>query len=275
MNKITISNPKIGSDVEFFVWDTKRAEVVSAEGYIAGTKQVPTRFDAANPWFATQLDNVLAEGNIPPASSAADFSAYLTRLREHIDSVLPDGLRTAAMSAATLRKEFLETENAKSFGCSPSINAWTMQESTLPPRAADSQIRSAGFHIHVGYDDPSEAVNRHIALAMDVFVGVPSVLLEDASARTRRAFGYGRAGDFRHQPHGMEYRVLPSSLCGSPKLIEWTFNATKRALHEIEANHYRVYRDSSVNSSVIQDIINNSNADAAKKVVSAFRIALP
>lgn len=43
---------------------------------------------------------------------------------------------------------------------------------------------------------------------LDLFVGIPSVLIDrDEGAKERRK-QYGKAGDFRYQPHGIEYRTL-------------------------------------------------------------------
>ena len=63
-------NPLVGSDVEFFLQDRTTGEVVSAEGLVKGTKEEPFFFDPENSFFATSLDNVAYEGNIPPAKTA-------------------------------------------------------------------------------------------------------------------------------------------------------------------------------------------------------------
>ena len=205
-----VENPTIGSDVEFFVSDG--TGIVSAEGYIPGTKEEPCRFDPHERWFATQLDNILAEGNIPPTAEKEMFAAHLHRLRHHIDTLLPNGWVTVALGAAEIDGKFLDTVNARRFGCDPSMNAWTGKNDPLPEGAGKSNIRSAGFHIHIGYGEPSIETNELLVRAMDLFVGVPSVLIEGPSAKLRREFGYGKAGNYRNTAWGVEYRTLPSSL---------------------------------------------------------------
>jgi hypothetical protein len=114
-----INNITLGSDVEFFVGDIKAPKKIStAEGLIPGTKKSPAPFGVKG--FATQLDNVLAEGNIPPSNNAYDFAANMITLRRHLDASLKShGKCTVAIPAAKIPEEFLQTENAKTFGCDP------------------------------------------------------------------------------------------------------------------------------------------------------------
>ena len=66
-------------------------------------------------------------------------------------------------------------------------------------KAARTNLRSAGFHIHVGYEsnniDTSIAMLRYI----DAYVGLPSILYD--TDNERRSL-YGKAGCFRLQPYG-------------------------------------------------------------------------
>jgi len=68
-----VSNYMIGSDVEFFLKEKESNEIISAEGIVKGTKTEPYKFDENNPYYATSLDNVMAEGNIPPTTTPAEF----------------------------------------------------------------------------------------------------------------------------------------------------------------------------------------------------------
>jgi len=56
------------------------------------------------------------------------------------------------------------------------------------------------FHVHIGYENPNDDTNRELAKAMDLFLGVPSILMEPNNER--RAVGYGQAGNYRNQKHG-------------------------------------------------------------------------
>ncbi len=132
----------IGSDVEFFLKKKDSNEIVSAEGLIKGTKSDPFKFDKEEPFFATSLDNVMAEGNIPPAKTPAEFFAAVEKLRKYIDSVIPKDLMTVAIPSARLDYKHLMTENAQVFGCDPSLNCWTDEE--VIPQPSGENLRSAG-----------------------------------------------------------------------------------------------------------------------------------
>lgn len=262
-----VGNYMVGSDVEFFLEDIFSHEIVSAEGIIKGTKTEPFKFDKDNTFYATSLDNVMAEGNIPPASSPYEFFCHVEKLRKYIDSTLPQNLRTVALPSARLDFKHLQTENAQVFGCDPSLNCWTGDE--VRPEPSGDNVRSAGFHIHIGYEEPSEGINQELARAMDLFLGIPSVLIEPQNER--KTVGYGLSGNYRHQRHGMEYRSLSSYFSSEQKLIEWCFRNTARAVQFV--NEGRVVELDHLGG-VIQNVINQENRDMAKAICGDFAIEL-
>jgi hypothetical protein len=263
----------IGSDVEYFVQDSKGA-VVSAEGLIPGFKTAPARFDPDEPWFATQLDNVLAEGNIPPAATADQFVSNMERLYKHMDNLVftQIGGGLVAKAAHLFHPTQLVTEWSKTFGCDPSYNCWTGELEEVTP--LNPMLRSAGFHIHIGYESPSMETNRAIARAMDLYLGVPSVLLDD-QGDLRRKGGYGSAGNFRHQKHGVEYRTLSSYLASSPRLLAWAFENARTA-YAVATNDGFIERNPVLRTgSVIQTTINTSDRAAARSLVRQYEIPMP
>ena len=224
-NKIT--QVSIGSDCEWFLENIITGEIVSAENIIKGTKKDPYRFDPENKYYATSLDCVLSEGNIPPTKTPLEFYLALEKLRNYIDSNLPEELITVAIPSARLKDKYLQTETARTFGCEASFNCWTDEE--VKPEATGDNLRSAGLHIHVGYKDSTEETNKEIIKAMELFLGVPSVLLEPKNER--RKVGYGQAGNYRHQPYGgVEYRSLSSHFSSGKDLIQWCFRNTEKAI---------------------------------------------
>lgn len=107
---------QVGSDVEWFLQDKDTKEIVSAEGIIQGTKYEPFKFDDSNHFYSTSLDNVLAEGNIPPAKTATEFYKNINKLIKYINNTIPSSLETACLPSARLNERFLLTDNAKTFG---------------------------------------------------------------------------------------------------------------------------------------------------------------
>lgn len=260
-----VGNYLIGSDVEFFLRNKETKEVVSAEGIIQGTKKEPYKFDKENAFYATSLDNVMAEGNIPPAKTAKEFYLAVKKLRDYIDSVIPGELETVAQPAARLDFEHLMTENAQIFGCDPSNNCWTGEE--VRPQPSGDNLRSAGFHIHVGYDNPNEETNVLLARAMDLFIGVPSILMEPENER--KQVGYGCAGNYRNQKHGMEYRTTSSHFASEEKLIEWCFRNTELAIDFVNKG---LTEEINELGDAIQTTINSEDKELAARFVKRFNI---
>lgn len=113
-----ITDVKIGSDFEVFLRDKNTNEIISAEGIIQGTKKEPYNFDENDSYACTSLDNVLAEANIRPATTAAEFFHGINKALSYINNYIPNHLETIALPAARLDEKWLQTENAKLFGCS-------------------------------------------------------------------------------------------------------------------------------------------------------------
>lgn len=77
-------------------------------------------------------------------------------------------------------------------------------------RAGGMPLRgwALGGHLHFS----GVTLSAPLLRALDNYLALPLLLLEDARAGARRP-RYGVLGDFRHQPHGgFEYRTLPSFL---------------------------------------------------------------
>ena len=67
------------------------------------------------------------------------------------------------------------------------------------PKGTSTNLRSAGFHIHVGYENPDVDTSLSLVRYMDVFLGIPSVVKD--KDKKRRSL-YGKAGCFRLTDYG-------------------------------------------------------------------------
>lgn len=263
-----IQNLLVGSDQEYFLQDKLTNEIVSAEGLIKGTKDEPFKFKGEDSFFATSLDNVLYEGNIPPAKTAEEFVANFDVLRSYMESTIPDTLKTLAKGSARLDFKYLQTDNAKTFGCAVSHNAWTEEAQFVEPKKK-SNLRAAGFHLHTGYSNPDYDTNLSIIKAMDLYLGIGSVLLEPFDERKK--VGYGAAGNHRHCPYGVEYRSLSSYFASSTELLTWAFNQTHNAIKFLNDGRLAEIND---RGDEIQMIINKNLKKKAEKLVNEFKLEL-
>lgn len=62
---------------------------------------------------------------------------------------------------------------------------------------------------------------------MDVFLGVPSIIIDPDTERRKL---YGKAGCFRLQPWGVEYRVLSSYMMKNDNFIRYVYKQTMTAV---------------------------------------------
>lgn len=223
-------NFKLGCDPEVFLADLN-GHLKSSIGKIGGTKEYPQQLPIGD-GFMVQEDNVALEFNIPPAETVKEYVEHIQKtlsfLSEGVKSLY--GYQIVNLSAAYFPKEELNTPQAHIFGCDPDYNAWTGKKNPRPS-AEDPNLRSCGGHVHVGYD--INKVNpRNLIKAMDLFLGVPSVLMDKGELRKQL---YGKAGAYREKSYGVEYRTLSNFWIFNPKLIEWVWNSTEKAITAVES----------------------------------------
>lgn len=247
---------KIGCDPEIFLMQGGKYK--SAVGLIGGSKHKPLAIDKGG--FAILEDNVAVEFNTKPANSFEEFRDGIYKVLDHLREKLT-GYEFSTASAVSFPKEELNTPEAQEFGCEPDYDAWRMCEN-YKPQAADKNLRSAGGHIHVG-SPIAKKRSADTIRAMDLFLGVPSVVMD--SGKERREL-YGKAGAFRPKPYGVEYRTLSNFWIFSDDTIRWAFDGTQRALEfvksgsVIEPEHHFL----------IQRCINTSNMDDYKLLANHY-----
>jgi hypothetical protein len=262
-----IRHYSVGSDCELFLQDKQTGKIITAEGIIKGTKSFPFHFDENNKYYATSLDCVAAEFNIPPCTSEGDFYLAVQHAIRYINSTIPNNLQTLSIAEAILDEDQLQSETANTYGCASSYNCWTGEE--VHPTPDGSNRRVIGKHIHIGYENPNKQTNIEIGKAMDLFIGVPSILKEPSNQR--RSSGYGLAGNCRDQNHGLEWRVLSSYFSSSEELIKWCYRQTEKAIDFV--NNDRVEDIENLGWD-IQNCINQEDKELAKRLIKEFNIDL-
>ncbi len=226
---IKIKNRTIGADPELFVED-KNGNIISAEGMIGGTKENPKKISKKG--HAIQEDNIMVEFNIPPSYSEDEFVSNLNQVEEYLNTMLrlKNNCKLNYNASAELDEKYLNTEQAKMFGCEPDFNVYLKDINPCPN--PNTNLRTCGGHIHIGYKNPDFEVSENIVHAMDILLGLPSVELDKDN---RRKEMYGLAGCFRPKDYGVEYRSLSNFWLKTNKLKRWVYKKTMEALDLVES----------------------------------------
>ncbi len=257
-----INNITLGTDPEFFLIDKTTGKYIPIVGLIGGTKHKPLKLGKEG--HAWQEDNVMAEVCIPPTRTAEGMWNELQVILNHLrENVIPKGTDLVVHASAFFSKEELDNEQALTMGCDPDFNAWTMEVN----EAGDPYqlLRTAGGHVHVGYEDSDMELNIRIIKAMDLFLGVGSILLDSDTERRKM---YGKAGCFRPKKYGVEYRTLSNFWTASQELVKWMFDSTMKAIEFVEENKYM---DENT-TAMIQNCINSQDKDIAKQLILEFKM---
>lgn len=253
---------RCGADPEILLINRSKKQHQSVIGLIGAGKWNPKQIEGMPEGFTLQEDNVALEFGVPPASSAEEFVKNIRSVLKAGLSTLP-GTRYSRLSCTVFPEEEMQHPSAYIFGCEPDFNAWTGKENSKP-QPSNPLMRSAGGHVHVETNLDKQNVIR----AMDVFLGLPSVLLDEGTERRKL---YGKAGAFRPKSYGVEYRTLSNFWIFHPKLIKWIWNATERALQEVENGFWLDDFD----SQYIQDAINTGDLASAKELIHVFGVEMP
>ena len=173
-------------------------------------------------------------------------------------------------ASARYPKEELESNAAKRFGCSPDFCAYEMKVNEVAFDAHETDLRSAGAHIHFSHEifaDPYKVID--MVKLMDLFIGVPGVVMDDSAAAKERRTLYGKAGAHRPKDYpGGEYRTLSNFWIKEEASIRWAYAQTQRCLE-------LVLDGESVTSlghdeQEVRRIINEGDVTAAKELTKAL-----
>lgn len=180
-----------------------------------------------------------------------------------------------------LEKEELDSlsGDSKRFGCMPSKNAYGEERVANNVDPAEYLYRCAGGHIHLGIADADYGQKTKVTLnkilkerheklvkLMDIIVGNTCVLLDRDPGNVERRKVYGRAGEYRTPPHGVEYRTLSNFWLRGYPLMSFVMGLARFAVN-IMANGDKHYNAvvKLVNSDDIRKAINENDFELAYK----------
>lgn len=260
-----IQNVTIGADPELFLINKKTGEVVSSIGIIPGEKGNPYRSEDMPKGYGLEIDNILAEFNIPPATTKEEFVDSITYMKDYIKSFVKTknpNLDILCKASMVVNDDQLQSEEAKLFGCSVDYNAYT-ERANPKPKGESTNLRSAGFHIHIGYDDYNVNTSLTLIKYLDMYLGVPSVIKDDD---TKRRSLYGKAGCFRLTPYGLEYRVLSSYFLSNKITLSWVWKGIQKAINAFNDGYPLA------DPTLVQKAINESNREIAESLIKQYNL---
>lgn len=260
-----ISNIKIGSDPELFIVDTTTNKVVSSIGIIPGEKGKAFKPKGFKKGFGLQVDNILAEFNIPPVNTEQAFVDNMTIMKDYIRDFVKQhnpNLDILCKASELVDEDQLQSKESQEFGCTEDYNVYT--ESANPrPNGVATNLRTTGVHVHVSYDNVSIKESLMVIKYMDAFLGLPSIIYDKDN---RRRELYGKAGCFRLCPYGFEYRTLSGYWLDTEESIRWVYKQTMAAIAAYNAGwNLPKY-------SMTEEAINTGNVELAKELLEKYNI---
>lgn len=259
------SNVTIGADPELFIVDTTNAnKVISSIGMIPGEKGKPYT-KGMDPGYGVEIDNILGEFNIPPAHNQSEFVQSILYMqnwiRDFVKKVNP-AFDIQCIASRIVDEDQLNHPIAKLFGCSIDFNVYT-ESPNEKPKGENTNLRSAGFHVHIGYRNPNTPQSLELVKYLDAYLGLYSVTVDPD--KNRRSL-YGKAGCFRLTPYGVEYRVLSSYMMSSRALIAEVYDRTIKAICACEQEWGIPDPDEVITT------INTSDALRAKALIKEYEL---
>lgn len=253
-----------GADPEVFVTDFMGG-MRSIIGLIGGSKEAPLPLTELGEGFAVQEDNVAMEFNIPPSATVQDFDDNIRKVLDTLSATVKGkyGFNLCRVSAVSFPDMELQNPAALVFGCDPDFNCWTGAVNPRP-NAEDKNLRSCGGHVHVGYDQ-SLASQDKVGQFMDLYLGVPSVLMDNGELRKKL---YGKSGAIRYKPFGLEYRTLSNFWIFERQTRQWVFRNTQKAVNAAVAQPEISKED----GQLITRAIDDNDKDLAQALINRFNL---
>jgi hypothetical protein len=281
----------LGADPEFFVLNHNNAPI-NVINVIKNSKSNPI----INSNHVYYYDNVAFEMNFVPSRSCQEFVSTIRKGIEIARNIVHP-YKLIANSCVEFYEADKKNENFFEIGCEPDINAYTLSYNKINSEMYKHTLeRFAGGHVHMGgyegdlvQDDIMKPVYVYM---LDLFVGIPSVILDhDVESYKRKRF-YGHAGNFRPKHYGLEYRVLSPFWLRSPKTTELIYNLFDFVYNFMNDHIYdkfvKVYPDNLGNENVeevyniygydykeIIKTINTNNVDQAHKFMNFISNFMP
>lgn len=236
--------PSMGGDPEFFIAD-KDGKILSADNFLPG-KEEPILISSRNDDYPSKLffDGIQAEMAIAHNRCREYLADNAVHCWRKLFKALPVDHKVILRPSVEVQKEVIDNAHpeARVFGCMPDFNAYTCTTNTAEMDASNHPYRYAGGHMHFGTSSPylnqeheefkiAKTEDGHLRAVkfLDLFVTLPTLLLDNEPGAARRKEKYGKAGCFRPTPYGIEYRTPSCWWLRSPMTVSLVFGLGRLA----------------------------------------------
>lgn len=244
-----------GSDPELMLHDLHLNKIVNAIPVIKHDKHDPVKLGDGIEFYS---DNVLTEVRFPASDDKVGFIGWLRKSFQKAQEFLGDRYALVPQASHVYDIDELGPKPKVMFGklpepweigCNPSFDAYA--EDVRVPAPFKDGLRSGSFHLHLGNADFVKGEGKLLDMPskvqaiklLDSLVGVPSILINQDETSLARRMLYGKAGEFRPTPYGIEWRVLDNYALRSPQLVELIFDLVQHALVVIDQDAEREVLD--------------------------------
>jgi len=261
MNKI--NNFKLGADPEFFLFSINENKNIPICGMLGADKHNPRQISDSDPEYAILEDNCSLEYNIKPANNLTDWLNNINFVKNYVTSTFlnPKNLLPLYQASCRFNPEDLMNDKAQYMGCQSSWSAWTDEQQIID--RTDFTLRTASFHVHIGYDNPKVNTSIDLVKAFDLFLGVPSVLIDPDRERRKM---YGKAGDYRLKSYGVECRCLSGFFQKDEEHLTWVYNQVLKAINFVNEGGIIT------NPNDIINCINNYDETLANEIIEDYNL---
>lgn len=257
-------NPEItlGADPELAILDESKGLFVSALNVLQKDKHDPIPLVNGIKIYA---DNALMEASMPPSAGIKGMMMTMRDALLQMQEYLGTNFRIVPKSAVSFTAKELMDKRCWEVGCNPNVNGYTGLHNPIPKFT--NGTRTGSFHIHIGHPNMKKMTQKMQAVQLlDIYLGCGSILFDhDDSIITRREL-YGRAGEFRPTPYGIEYRVLGNGPLHNPEVTRLCLDLVDFAMTAYDAGvAEHVFAD--LDMSDVRAAINECNSALASEVL--------
>lgn len=198
----------LGGDPEVFIRDRRSGQITPSCGKIGGTKGSGIAISGTGAYRVKALeDNVAVEFNFSPFTDQYTGIDTIRVIQEIGNQWLKErGYEMVPIAEHQFSATDLSTPKAMVFGCDPDFVAYDPADKlrTVDPVVVGTS-RFCGGHLHFGFNNPEKIPLAAVAIFIDMFVGLPSLVFD--TQKNRRKW-YGLAGLYRPKSYGIEYRTM-------------------------------------------------------------------